>query len=400
MTTALLTPLDLAEATKVGRRTYRKQILPLTTIDYKGQKITFDEAYIKDLAEAFRSGAYDQVPVQFATDKNEHNENPRNFGGEIKAVEATPTGLDAIIELTEDADAAVAKNPRLGVSARIREGLAKSDGRTFARALRHVLLTMDARTTTGPWQAVDLSAEDDTEVVDLTAATYEEDAVAKATVDKDKKKFTTADGKEIDLATMSDDDFTALLDLTATAVEAGVEEDAAATDSTEEPKEGEIFEEDGKQYVILEGVKMLLTPAEKPEGEQAPVAPASPDLSNEVIDKEARSEVQQMRLDLAADRFEAERKDLLRAGVPRAVIDLAEPLLKTAAPVTIDLSNSEGNETVNATKVVRDLLDQYKGFVDLHPEIGHQVDLSEDEGDHKSDADLLAEAWEREYGAV
>lgn len=408
MTTALLTPLDLADATKVGKRTYRKQILPKTTITYKGRRVAFDDAYIKDLADAFRSGAYDQVPVQIATPANEHNEDPRNFGGEIKAMEATPTGLDAIIELTEDADALVAKNPKLGVSARIREGLEKSDGRRFDRVVRHVLLTMDPRTSTGPWQAVDLSAEDDAEVVDLTATTYEEDAVAKGTVDKSKQTITLEGGKVVDLANLSDADFQSVLDLTATLTTEGAVEDEVTGEEGEENKgeEGKVFEKDGKQYVVLDGITFCLTPEKaegEGEGEPKPTAEGgapSTDLANEVVDTEARSGVLQMQIDLAEQRFTDERKRLLGAGVPKSVIDLAEPLLKTPNPVTIDLSNTDGNEKVNATDIVRQMLDQYKGFVDLGFEVGHAVDLSDEDKENVTTEDAMMEEWDRQYGKV
>jgi hypothetical protein len=403
MTTALLTPMDLDLAVKVGKRTYRKQILPKTTINYKGQRINFDDAYIKDLAEAFASGAYDQVPVQFAGDANDHNENPRNFGGEVKAMEATPTGLDAIIELTEEADAAITKNPKLGVSARIREGLEKSDGRKFGRVVRHVLLTLDPRTSTGPWQAVDLSAEDDAEVVDLTATTYKEGTVA-PTVDKNKQTITTEDGKVLDLANLSDSEFQALLDLSATAVEDEVDE--SQTGEGTEPKDGEVYEKDGKQYVRLDG-KVFLLSETAPAADATPSTPAAPatgegstDLANEVIDKEARSEVQQMQIDLANDRFQTERGKYLAGGVPKSLIDLAEPLLKTPRPVTIDLSNTDGNESVNATEIVRNMLDQFKGFVDLGYEVGHSVDLSDEDKDHVSTEDAMMAAWDEEFGKV
>lgn len=406
MTTAFLTPLDLADATQVGRRTYRKQVLPLTTINYKGRTVTFDKAYLTDLANSFRNGAYDQVPTVFADDKNGHNMDPTRFSGEVKGFEVTNDGLDAIVELTDDGAKAVGNNPRLGVSARIVEGLAKADGRTFNRAIQHVLLTMDPRVTNmRPWETVDLSGvEDDTEVVDLTAATYEEDAVAKGTVDKDNQTIKIGE-RTFDLSAMTDEEFGSLLELSTTAVEdevAPAPVDGEAVAPTEETaKDGEIYEKDGKQYVKIEGAVFCLTPEESGKIEdnkvEGGVTDTTADLSNPVVDSEARSEVSKMRIDLAAERWKTERTNLLRDGVPRAMLDLAAPLLSTPEAVVIDLSGSDGDKDLNATDIVRKMLGTFKGMVDLHPEIGHQVDLSEDD-DTKTDPDAaLLSAWESQY---
>lgn len=382
MTEVLLTPLDLSDATKVGRRTYRKQLLPKTSIKYQGRNLDFNDAYLVDLAKSFTDGAYDQVPIVFADDQNGHNMDPKRFGGEVKGFEVTSDGLDAIVELTDDGATAVDKNPKLGVSARIVEGLTKADGRTFGRAVQHVLLTMDPRVTNlRPWQAVDLSGKEaDEQVVDLTAETYEEGTVGKPTVDKSKQTITTESGKILDLSNLSDEDFAALLELSETDPEgdAPVGDVPPPGDKPDEHPEGEVFEEDGKKYVVLNGEKLLLTPA---------VAPVEPDqvladLSN------TTKEIRDWRTEVAKDRWETERTKLASSGVPPFLLDLAAPVLSSPDTLVIDLAD---NGKVDATDTIRKMLQGTKGFIDLHPEVGHQVDLSVDAD---SDDAKLAAAWE------
>src|SRR5690606_27125899 len=109
-------------------------------------------------ATAFKSGAYDQVPLVFADHENRHNLDPKRFGGEIEDFVVKNDGLYAKVSATSDTAKVLKNNPRLGVSARIVEGLEKSDGRVFPRAIQHVLLTMDPRVTgMKPWQTIDLS---------------------------------------------------------------------------------------------------------------------------------------------------------------------------------------------------------------------------------------------------
>lgn len=233
-TTATLTPYDLSAAVKVGNKMYRKQILALSTINYKGKKIKFDKAFLTDLANSFKDGAYDQVPFQLADADNRHNMDPERTRGELVGVELTDDGLDGIFSVTDDGAKIIESNPKLGVSARIVQALEKSDGRSFKRAINHVLGTLDPRVTKmRPWQAVDLSeADKEIEVVDLTAATVKKGSLM-ATKSKTKKAVakpsngvvtvTTSKGeRNIDLSALSDEEFQALLDMSSQ-----VEEDEA-----------------------------------------------------------------------------------------------------------------------------------------------------------------------------
>lgn len=408
-----LTPVDLATATKIGRRTYRKQILPFRTIDYNGRKITFDRAYVTDLAESFQAEAYDQVPIIYADGDNRHTMDPRLFTGEVKGFEVTSTGLDAIVELSEEGAALIDKNPRLGVSARIMEGLAKSNGKTFKRAIQHVLLTMDPRVPgLAPWRQVDLAVYNAAEdMIDLSNQTFKETDVAD-TATKDKGKAEATDD-DLDLESMSDEDFLALLNDDPDAEEdpedqsAGddaADDEAGDEEESEEESDEDAEDEDdpeaddegdsGVEDMDVEDVEddeeeveeVVGTPAGKRKRLKGKVKQTpSTDLSNEV---------RQGRVDLATERWERKREALVNAGVPPHMLDLAAPIMSSPDAAVIDLSETE---QVDAKQVIANLLDGAKGTIDLTPQVGSSVDLSA--GDEDPDAAVLA-AWDRQYGTV
>jgi len=64
------------EAIELSGGTWRKRVLPVGQVEYQGRMLQFDKDYLNDLAAAFNSRAYDQVPFQLATDDNKHNNNP------------------------------------------------------------------------------------------------------------------------------------------------------------------------------------------------------------------------------------------------------------------------------------------------------------------------------------
>ena len=370
MTTATLSPFRAGNATQIGPKVYRKQVLPIGSIDYNGTRVDFDLPFLTDLAESFNDGAYDQVPFVLADADNRHTMDPERFRGVITALEMSDTGLDMVVEVNARGAEVLADNPNLGVSARIVQDLAKADGRTFRRAVQHVLGTMNPKVSgLGPWQAVDLSEDDDIQVVDLTTATYEEDSMA------------------LDLSTLTDNEFLELLDLTD--AEEG-ESDVALLD-----REDDEDDEDDEVFVEAEAdddTEVVFPPVMDDDDDEDDET----DLSD-VMDSDARDATSILRAELAEARFHSERLALLNAGVPRALIDLAEPLLNTPDQVILDLSDSDG--PVNATQIARNLLNQVKGMIDIKPEIGHQIDLSAADDTRSADDALLA-AWDSEYGTV
>jgi hypothetical protein len=414
MTNVLLTPIDLSTARRVGKTRFRKQILPLTTINYKGRRITFDKPYLMNLARSFKQRAYDQVPFVLANERNEHHMDPRLFEGEVKDLIFTGDGLDMVVDLTREGAALVGKNPRLGVSARIVQGLAKADGRKFTGAIQHVLATMDPRITgLRPWQAVDLSGAENFEVVDLTAETYSgrnqdmaNSAIKLGSVDKKTRTAT------LDLSKLSDDEFEALLDLGTDEVEIDPEtglpvekpaEDEVDPDELEEGLEEEeadpeaVDPANGQVPQVVQGGqgsnprkrKTTTTVEEEaldPGGNLGAEAGAVANLSNEFA---------QWRSERATSEWKTRRKELAGAGVPPFLLDLAEPVVSSPEVMTIDLSESGGGK-IDPKDVINKMLDGMTGMIDLTPEMGHSVE-SGTIGKADPDAAYLS-AWTEMYG--
>lgn len=396
------TPFDLSEAVPAGRRRFWKQVLPVTTINYKGHKVKFDKRFHMDLAQSFKDEAFDQVPVVFATPENAHNMDPRNFGGDVLDMQVRPKGLFALIEADETAAKAIEKNPKLGVSARIRQGLEKSDGRKFDRAIEHICLTMNPRVTgMEPWQAVDLSDEDaDIEVVDLTAENYgkEEDMGVRRTA---KKAASSKKAKgPIDLSALSDEQFQNLLDLAETLTADPEDLDEVELDEDGNPIEDEVEDEPVRKVRRKKSkTKITVEKDSEDEGDEGddlddPDADLSDDDADNVIRAGERSQFQQMRYDLAERDWRTERATLTAAGVPPFMLDLAEPFLSLPDAVVIDLSDDE--DPLDATEAMRKMLDGIRGVVDLTGEMGHQIDLTSDEDSDAADA--FNEAWDKQYG--
>jgi hypothetical protein len=417
MTNALLTPFDLAAPTRTGRQMFRKQILKKGTINYKGQQITFDDPFLKDVVRSFNRGAYDQVPFVLADPKNRHNMDPERFRGEVKGLELTEDGLDMIVETTAEGAKTVQSNPRMGVSARIVQGLTKSDGRTYKRAIQHVLATMDPRLTgMRPWEAVDLSEEDgegddEVEVIDLTAASIKEGTrVANKTA---KRAAAGSQTVQLDLSNMTDERFQELLDFVAQ----DGEEPEDDGDGEDEDDDETVEEVTSKQTVKRKGFgKQVVEDVEDEdeddedddsdedddEEEVEPVAKSKKrekvSLSNPVakVKRAKVSKSRRLELELAADRWERKRGDFLRAGVPPVLLDLATPILSQPDKLVIDLSET-GEESVDAKVIVAKLLNEVQGLIDLAPEMGHGISTTPDK---ESETGKALAAWDKEYGSA
>ena len=93
MTAAVLTPFTAAEAVELGNRVWRKRVLPVGEVEYKGRMLRFTKDYLGGLVRAFQSRAYDQVPFQMATHDNAHSNDPERTRGEITAMELGDDGL-------------------------------------------------------------------------------------------------------------------------------------------------------------------------------------------------------------------------------------------------------------------------------------------------------------------
>ena len=344
-----LTPFEEGEPVELSRTLFRKKILPLGSIDYKGRRINFDKAYLTDLAKAYDDGAFDQVPFMLADRNNAHTMDPDRYRGECKGVQVAEDGLYGVFDLTSDAAELVRRNPKLGVSARIVEGYDRADGKKYGRAMQHVLGTLDPRVPgLGAWQEVSLSGYDgDAKVVNLTEATYEGEIVTEQQTEAN------------DLEELTEEEARALLKA------AGIDVDNIEFEEDDDTEE----------------------PVDEDEEEREPAMALSNEANERIAALEAR---------LAEERWEKTRAAYITKGVPPAVVDLAKPVLAHHEEVTIDLSN---DNTVSATEVVTKLLDKWVGFIDLANERGHTFASDEEVEGDDPDKGML-EAWDKQYPAV
>jgi hypothetical protein len=411
-TVALQAPIDLSSATRVGPRRYRKQILEKRAIDYptpdgSTQHVEFDDAYLRDLAAAYNDGAYDLVPFQLATPANEHNEDPRNYGGRLVAVEVTEDGLDGILELSDEADELVQRTGgKLGVSARIKP-VRHVDGRTFKRAIRHVLGTLDPRMTgMRGWEpVVDLANDHDGAVLDLRNIDQQEGNPMPQTLDLSKLSADERDALET-WAAVND------VDLSATEADPDDEQpdeqpddapegddnadqddsdDDEGSDGSDDPDlpPDEALEDDG----ISDDDLNALIDAEL-AGAGVSLSADDADDEDEPLDLAELATDDTPELDLAAEnarmRFQIAGQEYARKGVPPHIIDLAEPILSlTDAQVdTLDLASPVTGEAIDVRGMVRDMLDAVAGTIDLSAEAGYGQELEPEQ-----QAQDRADAW-------
>jgi hypothetical protein len=333
---ALLAPLDRQDAIELSTTLWRKQLLPRGSIEYKGRKINFDNQYLTDLAAAFRGQAFDQVAFLLAKDDNSHTMDPERFRGEVKGVEVTDSGLDVLLDLTPDAADLVRSNPKLGVSARIIEGLERADGAKFPRAIQHVLGTLDPRVTgMASWQEVSLSEE----VVDTVDITTEEVQMSQQTgtpvVVHDAPPPNTVPGAP-----------------------SQEELDALAQDADED--------------------------------EEELVTAALSGSTGTTIDLATSRRIESLELELAKQKFITEQRQWIDKGVPPAIVMLAKPILELPQTPVIDLSN-HGGDNIDVGKVLRDILHETEGFISLAQERGSSAGFEGNNEEQRADA--LLDAW-------
>lgn len=435
--TTLLSPFDLSRADQQSGRTFRKQILKKGTITYQGQRIAFDDAFCQEAVRAFHSGAYDQVPFVLADMSNRHNMDPDRFRGEVVDMEVTPDGIDAVVKTTKAGAKAIESNPRLGVSARIVQGLEKVDGRRFKLAIQHVLATMDPRLTgMRPWEAVDLAEiDDDEEVLDLTNA-----HTKKGTPVPTKTARRRSAGGEVltfDLSQLTDKQFELLLSTAVVeappAADDGVVEETVTRKTKRnprgrrpvrqtvqpDPEDDELDDEDLEDDDELEDEEVVEPEADPEAEEDEDLGEDDEDLEEEEpappvakkkkkglpvrqrvemstpIRRKKVSKARRLELELAEEKWANKKIQLIDAGVPPALLDLAEPIMKQPDRLVIDLSET-GDRTVDARMVLGRVLEEVSGMIDLAPEMGHGVTKVSDDKDDETRKKL--NVWDDEYG--
>lgn len=376
MTTEVRTPFATSAVELSDGGLWRKQVLRFDTINYTDKfgnrrKLTFDRKYGEDLIRAFQAGAYNQVPFQFADGQNRHNNDPRNTGGEIVALSLSRdgSGVDGFLRTWGDGTRVVEQNPKIGVSARIIEGLETSDGRRFPRAIQHVLATVDPQIRDmHPWEkvdSVDLSAGTVDEALDLSTETYERSGRVSGTKDDGTTVLELSTAQAERLKKLLDDDEA----LEALADELGPDffDQLDETDGEdEEEPEGDADEEEPEtDETELSGR----------HGEALELANAQLGALN--------SQVVELTNQLSAQRVDAEVAEFRRQNLAPAVIRAARPLLGLEAGA-VELSGVAG-EATDPGEVIREVLNT---VIEL-ASTGHLlVDPDTEEGslDHGRDA--------------
>lgn len=357
------TDVDLAH--EDGRLAFWKQILPIRTVKYTAkdgsrQQIDFTREYLTELAN---NQAVDSLGFLLADKNNTHTMDPERWRGKVAKLEVRDDGLyGKVVFANADAAKAVLDNPELGVSARIRPNVEKSDGSTLGSGIIHVLGTLDPQVEDmHPWQATDLSIEND-EVLDLSDEEYED--MAAKTDEKAVEDYTDAD-----IEAMNDEELDAFL------AEFGPSEE----DYTEETDEHE-DEDEHKPERELVGAGADMSKV----NEDIELANQSAARANARADEALRQ--------LATTKWEATRGEYLSAGVPPHALDLAAPVMSRTGDMVIDLSNTDEDD-VNVSTVVRGLLDSMKGIVDLSSEMGHNGTFTEGEDPDKAVLDRWADEF-------
>jgi hypothetical protein len=176
---AVRTPLDNAPMLALGNRRFRKEVLKLGDVHYAGGTFPVTPDYLHKVVTAFDSGAIKRVPFQLADASNSHTEDPLRRFGTVLALHQTDNGLDAVIELDEEAARLVEKDPEFGVSVLIKHDRTTGEGQRYDAVLAHVLGTTDpVLTSLAPWQPELAASQDSGQVLDLLALTAPRDPQA------------------------------------------------------------------------------------------------------------------------------------------------------------------------------------------------------------------------------
>lgn len=396
MAIELLTPVNTrkGEITDLARKRYRKNILPLTKIRWKGKEKQFGLSYMQRVKDAFDNGAFPYVPVKLAPGDNSHTNDVLRTGGRVVGLSVSEQeGLVAELELNDDGLKAVQDSDgHVPVSAKIIEQLEREDGdfAKFDAALAHVLVVDDpyVRGMT-PWKELDAvalsenRAESITEIIDLSAEHIG---------DVEEK--------------MADKNQTVTLSVTP-------DQAARLIELANEDKEleglglqAEDFEDETEDGVEGDGVTQPVTDA---EGKPVPPGPAAAagggvQLSRQQTEAielataraaaaETRSlELSRQLLDAGIDREVAEFK---RQGLAPAILDLARPLL--AQTETLELSRDGKRVTTSPAEIMRDVLTE---VVEL-AKTGHDVvDFEKLSGVLDADPDAAEKQTELQLAAL
>jgi hypothetical protein len=425
VTAAVLTPFTAAQAVELGNRLWRKKVLPVGDVDYKGRTLHFTRDYLGRLVSAFQNRAYDQVPFQLADAQNTHTNDPERTRGDITGMDLDDDGLYITAEVNAAGEKVLKDNPKLGVSARIVEGYQRSDGKFFGEAIQHVLGTLDPRIPgLGAWEAIEAASPAPDQVIDLTGESFTDLATPKEQrkAAKAERKAAKAAGQQTepasgdaganpeggaamaDLNSLSDEQrqkLARLLDLpddTLDALAAGgavlTPDELDALTSPAGEGDGDLTDAELDELVAAAeqlGEAGLLddeegtAPGYEAEQEREPVtaglsaeAQFEIDLARSQGEETAR-ELRAVTARLQAQDYEAEKRRLADLGVPPRITEMARPLLEGVGR-TVELANGR---TGDAGAIMRQVLSEYAAMarlLDLDVELGSPMDEPEDAG--------------------
>jgi len=389
-TAAVLTPFFRGNAIELGNRLWKKRVLPVDDVEYQGRMLHFSKDYNDSLAQAFRDRAYDQVSFQLADAKNTHTNDPERHRGTITDLRSEDDGLWLYLQPTERGEQVLRENPYLGVSARIVENYARSDGKFYPAAVQHVLGTLDPRIPgLGAWQTIE-AANTPSLVIDLTGASFagEEDTMPELNAQQ-----------QANLTRLLNLDAAALDKLLGTAPPAPP---ASGTNGTGGQPDNELTDQEladlieamsDEDLADLESEFLAETGAGAAATGLTNQAQMAIDLANARADETERQlGVFQVQFD--AQKFEGEKRSLADLGIPPYITELARPLLQGSGHV-IELT---GGTRVDAGQVMRRVLSEYAKMaqmLDLGVELGSAMEGPEDAqatAAETSRADVIARA--------
>lgn len=373
---AILTPFTTGPAQQAGPRIWRKRVLPVGDVEYKGRMLNFTRAYNDQLAQAFAAAAYDQVPFQLADAKNTHTQDPERYRGSVIGMDSRDDGLWITLAPTTEGEAVILQNPQLGVSARIVEDYARSDGKHFPAAVQHVLGTLDPRIPgLGAWQAVEMAGGEDN-VLDLTGFAF------------------TTEGAMPDLDPAQQAKLAKLLQIPEGQLDSLIAGIGTGGAGYLDPELGDDLDAELSDAELAELIASLpaeeLAALEQEFLTETAAAAASTGLTAEaqmaleLTAARADENDRQLRVingRLAASEFQRERRRLIEdLGLPPRAVDMARPLLQGAGHV-IEFANDQGQPVaVDAGQIMRNVLDEIgktAKMLDLGFELGSPMDEPE-----------------------
>ena len=167
----VLTPFTPGAAIELASSLWKKPCCRSATWSTRAGA-AFHAGYLQTLASSYSKNAYDQVSFQLADARNSHTNDPERHRGTIMGMSCRADGLYVTLKPTDQGAQVLRDNPYLGVSARIVESYARSDGQFFPAAVQHVLGTLDPRIPgLGEWTRSEM-ANAPRLVIDLSASPW------------------------------------------------------------------------------------------------------------------------------------------------------------------------------------------------------------------------------------